>query len=129
MPRVVAALPALPESVTVGKKAVSATPICAFAAAIRRSAAAMSGRRSSSVDGRSAGMLGRAGTAATGATASSAGGFPIRTAIACSSCARSTPTAIAWASVLCSWVRACATSDAETIPALYWFWLIRNDSL
>ena len=50
-----------------GKNADSATPICALAAAIRRSAAAMSGRRSSRVDGSPAGMTGSAGTLATGA--------------------------------------------------------------
>ncbi len=43
LPSVAATLPASADSVTVGKNAASATPICALAAAIWRSAAAMSG--------------------------------------------------------------------------------------
>src|SRR5437773_4360913 len=47
-------------SVTVGKKAALATPICAFVAATRRSAAATSGRRSRSSDGTPTGIAGGA---------------------------------------------------------------------
>ncbi len=111
-----------------GKNALSATPICALAAAIRRSAAAMSGRRCNSADGSPAGIAGSPGGPAAGAIVSSAGGLPISTAIACSNWARKTPTAISWARVLSSWVWACATSEAATIPALYWFWVMRSDS-
>ena len=73
-------------------------------------------------------MSGNGGRPAAGGIVSSAGGRPISTAIACSSCARVTPTAIAWARVVSSWVRACATSAAETMPALYWFSVMRSDS-
>jgi hypothetical protein len=54
----VALLPAEPLSDRVGKKAARATPISALAAATRRSAAAMSGRRSSSVEGTPTGTSG-----------------------------------------------------------------------
>ena len=74
--------PAEALSVTVGKNAATATPIWALAAATRRSAAAMSGRRSSSSDGTPTGMAG--GPVASGAAAieNVAGGRPMRTAIA-----------------------------------------------
>ena len=51
--------PAAPPSVSVGKKAARATPIRALAAAMRRSAAAMSGRRWSSSRGHARGHRGR----------------------------------------------------------------------
>src|SRR2546422_145205 len=50
----------------------------------------MSGRRSKSADGISAGITGTAITASVGRIENSAGGLPIRTAIACSSWARVT---------------------------------------
>ncbi len=50
--------PALADRVSDGKYADFATPICALAAAIARSAAAISGRRSSSSEGTLAGMSG-----------------------------------------------------------------------
>ena len=59
----------------------------------------MSGRRSSKAEGSPAGISGTASTKSVGAIVSSAGGTPISTAIACSNCARVTPTAIA-----CAWV-------------------------
>ncbi len=59
---------------------------------------------------------------------SSDGGLPISAAIAFSSWPRWIATAIARARVLSTVVRACATSAAETRPALYWFWVIRSDS-
>ena len=103
-------------------------PIAALAAAIRRSAAAISGRRSSKLDGSPAGISGRAGSPGAGAMLSSDGGLPISAAIAFSSWPRWIATAIARARVLSTVVRACATSAAETRPALYWFWVIRSDS-
>ena len=75
----------------------------------------MSGRRSSNSDGKPAGTLGIGGTVSRGGMLSSAGDFPIKTAIACSVCERKMPVAIACARALSSWVRACATSEAETI--------------
>ena len=48
--------PPVASEVTAGKNAADATPICALAEATRRSAAAMSGRRSSMRDGRSGGI-------------------------------------------------------------------------
>ena len=89
----------------------------------------MSGRRSNNAEGRPGGIVGSVGTAETTAIVSSAGGLPISTAIACSNWARKMPVAIACARVFSSWVRACATSEAETMPASYWFCVIRNDSL
>src|SRR5438046_2301358 len=50
--------PPLADGVSEGKKAACVTPIFAFAAATRRSAAAMSGRRSRSSEGSPAGTLG-----------------------------------------------------------------------
>ena len=88
----------------------------------------MSGRRSSSAEGSPAGITGTASTKSVGAIVSSAGGTPISTAIACSSCARITPTAIAWAWVLCSWASACDTSDWAAVPAAYWLRVMRKDS-
>ncbi len=93
-----------------------ATPIWALAACTLRSAAATSGRRSSRVEGTPRGMGG--GNAASGAGASEniAGGLPIRIAIACSVCARRTPTSMACASVLRSSVSAAAISALEATP-------------
>src|SRR6201996_6797631 len=53
--------PPLPVNVTTGKNAAFATPIFAFAEAIRRSASATSGRRSSKSAGNPAGISGGAG--------------------------------------------------------------------
>ena len=89
----------------------------------------MSGRRSSSAEGSPAGIIGTAVTTSVGAIDNSAGGLPISTAIACSSCARVTPTAIA-----CAWVLSQLGLGlrhiglAEAVPALYWLRVMRSDS-
>jgi hypothetical protein len=62
--------------VIAGKNAADATPISAFAAATRRSAAATSGRRSNSRDGTPAGMDGGSPSCGVGASARLAGGSP-----------------------------------------------------
>ncbi len=85
------------DRVSDGKYAAFATPICALAAATRRSAAATSGRRSSSSEGKPIGTRGIAAASGAAAIENSAGALPMRTAIACSSCARCTPVSIAWA--------------------------------
>ena len=86
-----------------------------------RSALAMSGRRSSSCDGNASGTAGSAGTLSRTAMLSSLGATPINTAMACSRWARCHSRSMAWARVLCSWVRAWLTSDFGTMPAWYWF--------
>ncbi len=83
---------------------------------MRRSAAAMSGRRSSSAEGTPTGMGG--GVVASGATGSEKvdAGCPRSRAIACSVCTRATPTSMASACVVLSWVSACTTSTREATP-------------
>src|SRR5262249_36537268 len=103
-------------SSTVGKYAASATPISALAAATRRSAAATSGRRSSRAAGTPGGTSGGGASSGAWSNDSSAGDLPMSTAIACSSCARSTPTSISCALVLASCVSACTTSAREAMP-------------
>ena len=113
--------PTLPLSVSAGKKAACAMPICALAAATRRSAAAMSGRRSSSSEGRPAGTSGTLAAKAIGlsrrGSEKAAGGLPSSSAIAFSSCARCTPRSTACARVLASCVSACTTSTRAATPA------------
>ena len=46
-------------------------------------------------------------------------GLPISSAMACSNCARCTPTSMACAWVVLSWVCACRTSALETTPLAY----------
>ncbi|MCY1288432.1 hypothetical protein D9M70_374720 [compost metagenome] len=99
----------------------------ALADITRRSAAAMSGRRSSSAEGTPTGTFGKAGTRSSAARAKSAGGTPTSTAMACSSCARWYSRSMDWAWVLFSWVRAWVTSDLGTMPALYWFSVRRSE--
>lgn len=103
-------------SVTVGKKAARAMPICSFASWVRLSAAAISGRRSSSCDGSPTGITGGSTRSGSGARVNSAGGLPSRTAIACSYAARSTSMSVSCAIVVSSWVCACATSDFGDAP-------------
>eukprot|EP01022_Parablepharisma_sp_SALTPOND_P004192 TRINITY_DN118_c0_g1_i1.p1 TRINITY_DN118_c0_g1~~TRINITY_DN118_c0_g1_i1.p1 ORF type:complete len:1977 (+),score=693.89 TRINITY_DN118_c0_g1_i1:34526-40456(+) len=111
------------DSVRLGKQAALATPILALAAATRRSAAATSGRRSSSIEGRPCGTGGA--TAVNGAFGKEKveGVLPTSRAMACSTWARVTPlsSAEAWADF--SWVCAWITSDLATMPAAYWFWV------
>jgi hypothetical protein len=115
------------ESVSVGKYAAIATPICSFAAAALRSADATSGRRSRIDDGISAGTVG--GVASSGAAASEnvEAGSPISTAIACSNCARATPLSICAACADCSCVCAWITSERATMPCAYWFCVSCSD--
>ena len=93
-----------------------ATPICALAAATRRSAAATSGRRCSSSDGTPTGMLGGGEASGVAGSENADGGWPISSAMACSSWLRCTPTSIAWACALLSWASACTTSTCEATP-------------
>ena len=67
-----------------GKKAARATPISALAAAARRSAAAMSGRRCSRAEGTPVGTLGRVSGAVDAASEKLEAGSPTRLAMACS---------------------------------------------
>ncbi|MNY50018.1 hypothetical protein D3C86_1854900 [compost metagenome] len=80
--------PNSPVSVMRGKNAALATPMRALAAAIWRSAAAMSGRRSSSSDGNPAGIAIGAASNGRAGSENAAGGTPVSTASACSWLAR-----------------------------------------
>src|ERR1700744_2407471 len=72
-----------------GNQAARATPICAFAAAMARSALPTSGRRSRSLDGSPADTGGGVPASSPGSSEKPDGILPNRTAIACSSWARS----------------------------------------
>ena len=96
--------PPVATRVRVGKNAAFAVPICALAEATRRSAAAMSGRRSRSWAGSPTGIMGGPAAMDADGSVNSAGGFPIRIAIACSSCARPIPRSIACARAVSSCV-------------------------
>ena len=113
--------PADPVRATSGNSADFATPIWALAAISLRSAPAMSGRCSSSAEGRPTGMAG--GVAASGADGivNPDAGCPTSAAIACSSCARRTPRSMDCARAVCSCVSACATSTPDARPPLYRF--------
>src|SRR6185369_9513123 len=91
------------ESLRVGYQAASDTPIWALAAATRRSAAAISGRRSSSCEGMPGGIAGGVEMNAATGREKSAGGWPTSSAMACSSWARCTPMSMDWAMVDLSW--------------------------
>ena len=69
---------------SLGKNADVATPIWAFAAATRLSAAAISGRRSRSSEGMATGIGGGATEMGARGIVTIAGGLPIRVAMACS---------------------------------------------
>ena len=92
----------------VGKNAARAMPTCSLASATRRSAAAMSGRRSINCDGKPTGIKGGAVFKARSDSENSAGALPVSTAMACSNAARCTPSSISCARVVSSCVRACA---------------------
>ena len=94
-----------------------ATPIWALAAAICRSAAAISGRRSNSCDGTPTGMEGTFWHSCTLGMANDGAGLPIRVAMACSSWARCTPRSMAVAWLFLSWVSARAMSFFWATPA------------
>ncbi|MNR05431.1 hypothetical protein D3C85_1214630 [compost metagenome] len=92
-----------------------------------RSALAMSGRRSSSCEGKASGTCGSAGMSLLSARANSAGALPSSTAIAFSSCARCHTRSIRSAWVLFSWVCAWATASLPETPARYWFSVIFSE--
>src|SRR5690242_19722183 len=73
----------LPLNINEGKNALFATPICSFAAAICRSAAAISGRRSNRLDGTPTEMTGGGACIVATEMDNSEGGLPVNTAIAC----------------------------------------------
>ena len=102
-------------------------PICSFAAAIARSVAAMSGRRSISVDGTPRGISGGGAFTIFSGIETIAGVSPMSTAIACSNCARPTPTSTSCARVVSSCVFACATSAPDETPAANRSWVSCND--
>jgi len=81
---------ALPLSVESGKNAAFTTPICALASATRRSAAAMSGRRSRSCEGSPKRDRRRVRPERRHGIEKLEAGLPISAAMACSSCARRT---------------------------------------
>src|SRR5258707_12112938 len=89
--------PARPFNWTVGKKAALATPMLAFADAMRRSAAEMSGRRSSNADGKPGGSKGGAVERGRSEMRKIEAGCPANSASACSNCARCRVTAGNWA--------------------------------
>jgi hypothetical protein len=68
--------PTAPPIVRLGKYAARAIPMPSFASATRRSADAMSGRRSNSCEGKPTGMAGGANGCDREAMANSAGGLP-----------------------------------------------------
>ena len=85
-----------------GKKAALATPISALAAAMRRSAAAISGRRCSKVDGTAVGASGSLSALVSEAMAKSDAGLPTSAAMACSTSARAVAMSASWASATAS---------------------------
>src|SRR5579862_620832 len=80
--------PAWAPSVSVGKYAARATPIFALAAIMRRCAAAISGRRSSSADGTPVGIVGRWIAMIAGLIENVEADTPSSAAMACSISAR-----------------------------------------
>src|SRR5258706_9020969 len=96
--------PAKPFNWTVGKNAALATPMLAFADAMRRSAAEMSGLRSSNAEGKPGGIKGGAVERARSETRNVEAGWPASNARACSDCARWSVTAGNCASVVFSTV-------------------------
>ncbi|MNN68547.1 hypothetical protein D3C81_1842670 [compost metagenome] len=104
-----------------------ATPISALAAMTERSAAAMSGRRSSNCDGNASGMAGNAGMSVVAARLKSAGALPISTAMAFSNWARCQARSTRSAWVPRNWVCAWATASLPETPARYWFSVIFSE--
>ena len=88
------------------------------ASAIWRSAAAMSGRRSSSAEGTATGTCGGAPASSRRSMVTSAGGRPVRIAMACSYWARATPRSVSCARAVLNWASACATSAPLATPAV-----------
>ena len=87
----------------------------------------MSGRRCSNVEGTPAGITGSTGSLALCGIVMSSGLRPTSTAIACSYCARATPSAIRLACAFSSWVRAVMRSDGGIVPALSWLLTTRSE--
>src|SRR5580692_10090811 len=110
--------------IRVGKNAARAIPICSLASSTRRSSAAISGRRSRSSEGNPTGTDGRWRTVSgAGARVNLAGGCPIKTAIACSNCARLTVMSVSCTRAASSCVCAWATSDMGAAPPSKRFWV------
>jgi len=87
-----------------------------------RSAAATSGRRCSSSEGTEVGVGGAPGDqSAIGWMVRLAGGWPIRTAMACSAAVRARSRSTRLALALVSWVWAVSTSLLAATPTLYRF--------
>src|ERR1035441_9172631 len=109
-----------------GKNAAQARPTSAFAAAMRRSAAAISGRRSSNSLGTATGMPGLASRASFAAASApfvasspnAGAGWPVRVASACRKVARCSCTAGICASVVASWVSAWETPLLSGCPQI-----------
>ncbi len=99
-----------------GKSAARATPMSALAAAARRSAAAMSGRRWSRVEGALTATRGCGKAVSVGARLKVEALSPTRAAMACSISARWAATAVIWALAVESCVWARATSRPVASP-------------
>ena len=95
-------------------------------AATRRSAAAMSGRRCSSVDGTPVGTSGTVCVHGASASVKVAGAWPTSTAMACSSWARCKARPRSSFFAVASVVSACRTSDFAAMPALKRLLVIRR---
>ncbi len=119
-------MPPWAEIVTVGKKAATATPMRSLCAWTRRSAWATSGRRSSRSLGIPTGTAGGLRPMPATGIDTSEGGRPIRVAMAFTYCTRVSRTAIAWASMVWTWVCAVITSERAATPAAYWFSVIAS---
>ena len=102
-------------------------PTVALASAMVRSAAAMSGRRSSTCEGTPVGTVGGAVSLGSNASATSEAGLPMSVAMACSYCARAMPRLAdaAWvaASVFCAWT----TEIWVPMPVWYWAWVYSSE--
>jgi len=104
-------------SATLGNHAALATPTRVCAASSEFCAAETSGRRTSTVLGTPAGIVGSAVLHAPGATVKLEATSPTSTASACSSSARRRSSASASDSVAATSVLARATSSSATSPA------------
>ncbi len=99
------------------------------AAAIWRSATAISGRRCSRVEGTPAGTEGSVGSDVLCGISRSSGFLPTSTAMAWAYCARATPSAIRLDCAFSNWVRAAMTSEGGVVPASPWLPTTRRYSL
>src|SRR3989442_3554305 len=92
VPALILSNPARPFNWTVGKNTAFATPMLALAAAIRRSAAEISGRRSSNSEGNPDGLKGGAVESACSETRNVEAGSSTKDTHASSNWVRSSPT-------------------------------------